>query len=263
MATGAAGTYGVHRSVCAGGGDDSFAPALEARSACRGRAAESGGAHRHWQPRGHPPARCVCGGAFVLFLLRGRKTTGLWAATYFVNVRGIEPSVAAGWGSLFFFGIMGGRMISGLLAMRVKEKTLVRWGIGIAALGAVVLALPLPRAFQLAGLLLYGLGCAPIFPNDSYHAPALRDREFAGGHRPADGGGVRWQYAHASARRLGRPEAGFALLPYYLVACLLALSVGIFVLQQENRVRSSGVIASNCQSERSNKSACIFQARGS
>jgi fucose permease len=72
------------------------------------------------------------------FYCAGETTTGLWAATYFVSVRGIEPSVAAGWGSLFFFGIMGGRMISGLLAMRVKEKTLVRWGIGIAALGAVV-----------------------------------------------------------------------------------------------------------------------------
>ncbi len=168
------------------------------------------------------------------FYCAGETTTGLWAATYFVNVRGIEPSVAAGWGSLFFFGIMGGRMISGLLAMRVKEKTLVRWGIGIAALGAVVLALPLPRAFQLAGLLLYGLGCAPIFPNLIHITP----RRFGTASSQAV---IGLQMAAAYVGSTLMPplvgwvgqKAGFALLPYYLVACLAALSVGIFVCNKK------------------------------
>jgi fucose permease len=57
------------------------------------------------------------------FYCAGETTTGLWAATYFVSVRGAEASTAASWGSLFFFGIMGGRMITGFLAMRVKERS--------------------------------------------------------------------------------------------------------------------------------------------
>ncbi len=168
------------------------------------------------------------------FYCAGETTTGLWAATYFVSVRGIEPSVAAGWGSLFFFGIMGGRMISGLLAMRVKEKTLVRWGIGIAALGAVVLALPLSRAFQLAGLLLYGFGCAPIFPNLIHITP----RRFGKASSQAV---IGLQMAAAYVGSTLMPpivgwvgqKAGFALLPYYLVACLLALSIGISVCNRK------------------------------
>ncbi|MEN6338630.1 MAG: MFS transporter [Clostridiaceae bacterium] len=168
------------------------------------------------------------------FYCAGETTTGLWAATYFVNVRGVEPSVAAGWGSLFFFGIMGGRMISGLLAMRVKEKTLVNWGIYIAAVGAVVLALPLPRLFQLAGLLLYGIGCAPIFPNLIHITP----RRFGAASSQAI---IGLQMAAAYVGSTLMPplvgwvgqKAGFALLPYYLLACLAALSVAIFVCNKK------------------------------
>jgi len=162
------------------------------------------------------------------FYCAGETTTGLWAATYFVGVRGVEPSVAARWGSLFFFGIMGGRMLSGFLAMRVREKTLVRWGIAIAAAGTLTLALPLPAPFPLLGLLLYGLGCAPVFPNLIHITP----KRFGAAHSQAI---IGLQMAAAYMGSTLMPpligwigqKAGFTLLPYYLLACLAALSVAI------------------------------------
>ena len=168
------------------------------------------------------------------FYCAGEMTTGLWAATYFVNVRGVDPSVAASWGSLFFFGIMGGRMVSGLLAIRIKEKTLVNVGIAIAAIGALTLALPLPQAFQLVGLLLYGIGCAPVFPNLIHITP----RRFGASHSQAI---IGLQMAAAYTGSTLMPplvgwvgqNAGFAALPYYLLACLGALFVSIIACNQK------------------------------
>lgn len=168
------------------------------------------------------------------FYCAGETTTGLWAATYFVNVRGVEPSVAASWGSLFFFGIMGGRMLSGVLAVRVKEKTLVRWGIVIAAAGTLTLALPLPEPVPLIGLLLYGLGCAPVFPNLIHITP----KRFGAAHSQAI---IGLQMAAAYMGSTLMPplvgwigqKAGFATLPYYLLACLAALSFTIAVCNRK------------------------------
>ena len=168
-------------------------------------------------------------GAFLavlsfFFYCAGESTTGLWAATYFVNVRGVEPSVAASWGSLFFFGIMGGRLITGLLAMKVREKILVNTGIVLAALGALVLMLPLPEPFPLAGLLLYGLGCAPVFPNLIHITP----KRFGAAYSQAI---IGLQMAAAYIGSTIAPpivgwigqKFGFGGLPYYQIACLLAL----------------------------------------
>jgi fucose permease len=168
------------------------------------------------------------------FYCAGEMTTGLWAATYFVDVRGVEPSVAASWGSLFFFGIMGGRMATGLLAIRIKEKTLVNIGIAIAAVGAATLALPLSCVFQLVGLLLYGIGCAPVFPNLIHVTP----RRFGTAHSQAI---IGLQMAAAYAGSTLMPplvgwigqKAGFAALPYYLLACLGALLISIIICNRK------------------------------
>ncbi|MCE5190121.1 MAG: MFS transporter [Eubacteriales bacterium] len=158
------------------------------------------------------------------FYCAGETTTGLWAATYFVNVRGVTPSIAASWGSLFFFGIMGGRFISGLLAIKMREKTLVQAGIVIAVIGALVFALPLPGAFSLAGLMLYGLGCAPVFPNLIHITP----KRFGAAYSQAI---IGLQMAAAYVGSTLMPplvgwagqKFGFGLLPFYLIACLLAM----------------------------------------
>ena len=100
------------------------------------------------------------------------QTVGLWASSYLVNVRGIDPVTAAGYGSLFFIGITAGRAVSGFITYRLNDTQMVRLGQGIIAVGLALLFLPLGERAAFAGLILVGLGCAPIYPSVIHSTPA-------------------------------------------------------------------------------------------
>ena len=98
-------------------------------------------------------------------------TTGLWGSSYMVAVRGISPETAAKWISLFYLGITAGRFFSGILTLRFSDDTMVRLGEGTAIVGIILLLLPLHNLFLCVGLILTGLGCAPIYPNLLHATP--------------------------------------------------------------------------------------------
>ncbi|MPM95808.1 hypothetical protein SDC9_142963 [bioreactor metagenome] len=160
------------------------------------------------------------------FYCAGEASVGLWAATFFVNVRGVDPSIAASWGSLFFFGIMGGRMVSGLLAMRVKERVLINTGLALAVAGVLLLALPLPQGFALAGLLLFGFGCAPVFPNLIHITPQRFGKNYSQAII-----GLQMASAYLGSTLIPPlvgwigQDHGFFWMPYFLLVCLALLYV--------------------------------------
>ncbi|WP_230398428.1 MFS transporter [Novisyntrophococcus fermenticellae] len=92
------------------------------------------------------------------------QTTGLWLSSYLVLHRGISAETAAGFASLFFIGVTIGRALSGFLTMKLNDANMIRLGQGIIAAGVVILMLPLNQYAALTGLMLIGLGCAPIYP---------------------------------------------------------------------------------------------------
>lgn len=93
------------------------------------------------------------------------QTAGLWASSYMVLYGSVSRVVAAGWASLFYVGITAGRFISGFLTMRFNDETMIRLGQLVMILGILVLLLPLPNHTALvAGFVIIGLGCAPIYP---------------------------------------------------------------------------------------------------
>ena len=92
------------------------------------------------------------------------QTAGLWASSYLVLQKGMTAETAASFASLFFIGITAGRAVSGFLTMRLSDRQMVRLGQGIIAVGIAVFLLPLGEPAALAGLILIGLGCAPIYP---------------------------------------------------------------------------------------------------
>lgn len=92
------------------------------------------------------------------------QTAGLWASSYLVLHKGLSEEVAARFASLFFIGITAGRAFSGFLTMRFDDKTMIRMGQAVIAVGTVVMLLPLGETAALVGLVLIGLGCAPIYP---------------------------------------------------------------------------------------------------
>ncbi len=95
---------------------------------------------------------------------------GTWGATYLVNTYGENPDIAARWISLYYGGIMLGRLISGFISIKVKDNNMIRGGIAFALLGIIVLALPLGSK-SAVGLLLIGAGFGPIFPSVLHSVP--------------------------------------------------------------------------------------------
>ena len=99
------------------------------------------------------------------------QTAGLWASSYLVLARGIAPETAAGFASLFFLGITAGRALSGFLTLKWNDAQMVRIGLCVIALGLAALFLPFGQTTALAGLVLIGLGCAPIYPSIIHATP--------------------------------------------------------------------------------------------
>ena len=108
------------------------------------------------------------GAGFVMaaffFYSAVEQTSALWASSYLVLHKGVPAETAARFAGLFFIGITVGRLLSGFLTIRLSDPQMIRLGEGIVAAGAAAFLLPLGRVGALAGLVLIGLGCAPIYP---------------------------------------------------------------------------------------------------
>jgi len=97
----------------------------------------------------------------LFFIYGGMETSmGFWLATVLVEARGMATTTAGMFTALFYGATMVGRMIFGYAANRVKDITMVRFGIGLAVVGLVVLL----WTDSVLGAILVGLGFAPIFP---------------------------------------------------------------------------------------------------
>lgn len=97
----------------------------------------------------------------------------LWASTYLNLDRGIDATEAAAWGSLFVIGITVGRAINGFIAMRLSDTALINIGEIIMVIGVAMLIIPISDTISLIGLVVVGVGCAPIYPC-IIHATPLR-----------------------------------------------------------------------------------------
>ena len=92
------------------------------------------------------------------------QTTTLWASSYLSIYKGMAPETAASFASMFFIGITAGRAVCGFITMKLSDTQMIRLGLVLIALGVIAMLLPGAPAVALAGLVLIGLGCAPIYP---------------------------------------------------------------------------------------------------
>ncbi len=105
-------------------------------------------------------------------------TAGLWASSYLVEARGVDTETAALFASLFYLGITFGRFVSGFAADKFKDKTLIRAGIVTIIAGVAMIALPTKSSLPaLVGLVVVGLGCAPVYPSVIHSTPENFGRE--------------------------------------------------------------------------------------
>lgn len=100
------------------------------------------------------------------------STALLWSSTYLVTARGTSPAAAATFGALFVLGLTAGRFLAGFFADRLGDRALIRGGFVLIGVGSLLLALPLPTdVLGLAGLVVVGLGSAPIYPAIIHSTP--------------------------------------------------------------------------------------------
>lgn len=92
------------------------------------------------------------------------SSCGLWASTLLVLGHGVPAQTAALLASLFYVGITVGRLLSGVLTLRLDGRQLLRLGEVVMALGLATLLFAPGKLALGAGLALLGLGCAPIYP---------------------------------------------------------------------------------------------------
>lgn len=98
-------------------------------------------------------------------------TIGLWTSSYLVIRNGLTLERAAGFASLFYIGITAGRAVGGFLTVKLNDTAMIRLGEGILIVGLVLLLFSGRDAAAVGGLLLLGIGCAPIYPSIIHSTP--------------------------------------------------------------------------------------------
>ena len=162
-------------------------------------------------------------------------TAGLWASSYLTLTRGVAADTAASFASLFYIGITAGRAACGFLTLKLSDTQMIRLGQGVLAVGVAALLVPGPQLLALAGLVLVGLGCAPIYPSIIHATP-----DHFGADRSQAVIGI--QMASAYVGNLVMPPLfGLlannitpALFPFYLLALLV-----LMVFMREQLVRKT------------------------
>ena len=154
------------------------------------------------------------------------QTAGLWASSYLNIYKGIPVETAANFASMFYIGITVGRAISGFITMKLSDLKMVRMGQALILLGILVMLIPAGSYISLIGLIMIGLGCAPIYPCIIHSTPA-----HFGEDKSQAVIGVQMAFAYMGT--LGMPplfgviadKISVSLLPLYLCIILVLMVI--------------------------------------
>ncbi len=137
-------------------------------------------------------------------------TAGQWSYTILTESRGIRPDIAGFLAGAYFASIGLGRLLCGWLVEHLGIDRLVRLATFTALAGAGIFLIDDSPITSALGLLILGLGLAPVFPCLMARTPELLPPEKA---------------QHASGFQVSAAMVGASTLPF--VAGLLAGRVGL------------------------------------
>ena len=98
---------------------------------------------------------------------------GVWFSSMMVFGLKISEDVASSYTSMFYIGIMIGRLISGVVSLKISDKNMIRIGESILFIGTIILMMNFSIILMPIGLFIIGLGCGPIYPS-IVHATPIR-----------------------------------------------------------------------------------------
>ena len=105
-------------------------------------------------------------------------TAGLWATSYLFEHHSLDAKTAANCAALFYVGITGGRFVSGIIAEKLGDVLLLRGGLAVMVIG--ILMLPRHYMSAIVGLVVLGIGCAPIYPTLIHATPSNFGAKYSG-----------------------------------------------------------------------------------
>jgi fucose permease len=171
-------------------------------------------------------------------------TAGLWASSYMVLGRGVPEETAASMASLFYLGITLGRFLSGFISGRLGDRRMVRLGQWIMILGIALIMLPTGSLTMFAGLLIAGLGCAPVFPGLLHETPDNFGKENS---QAVIGMQMASAYTGATLTPMVfgflAERIDIALYPYFLLAFAILMAVMVERVNRTNAAKQSAVSA--------------------
>lgn len=158
-----------------------------------------------------------------------------WASTYLVQVRNIAEEKAAAFASLVFIGLTVGRFAGGFLMDRLGDRKMILFGTMISICGIGILFLPFKNEiFSVIGLIVIGLGYAPIYPCIIHATPNNFGAENSGAIV-----GIQMASAYVGSTfmpplygLLGR-VIGFQIMPIYLI---IFITLMIFMIEKTFRI---------------------------
>jgi fucose permease len=161
----------------------------------------------------HPLAPTLAASLYLAYAAI-EVSTALWAGSILVEGRQLPAATAGQWVSGFFGAIMLGRFATGLIANKVGNRRLVRYALLLAGVGAGLFSLDgLPHWVSMLGLMVLGLGCAPIYPSLMHETARRFDADTA---------------RKVIGRQVGFAYVGGALVPAGMG--LLAASLGLWAI---------------------------------
>ena len=177
--------------------------------------------------------------SILLFFVYGgiEIGTGQLANTLFVEARGISQENSSAWISAYWASFTLGRMLMGLLAMRIGDRWLLNISFGMSILGAVLLFLNASDIFSFVGLMGIGFGLAAIFPILISQTPSRVGIEHAAnaiGFQVGSaglGGAVLSGIAGVFAENLGIETISL----FILLGALLAAVIYQFIIRWESK----------------------------
>ena len=96
---------------------------------------------------------------------------GLWLASYLVSIQGESKETAAVWTGIYYGAITIGRVFTGFISFKASSTYMIRAGILVSLLGAILLLVNIAPVVSIAGIILIGVGFAPIYPSLIHATP--------------------------------------------------------------------------------------------
>ena len=111
-------------------------------------------------------------GMALFFLYVGVELSiGLWSNSFLIEKMGLAASVSGYLVALYYGSIMVGRFLSGFVAVRLGNRGLIRLGLVVVSGGLFMMYVAQDIVFLRLGMILMGLGLAPLYPAMMHETP--------------------------------------------------------------------------------------------